>query len=365
MENNEQQTANSFRHRRRFDREARMVSNAPRYQHIADDLKRKIFSGELRHQDVLPTEQSLAARWEVSRITVRKAFCCLEELGLVSPVSAKKRRVIYRSDSDGSDEYHVVACFGQMDPATPMDNHFLSQGYDKLYNALVDELQRRNISFPKVLISESETELPRVASNINYELAYVLTSLPGGYYAKLKPPVVQNMERYGVRPDVVIRYDAESVAYRMTGDLLKLGKQDIRIFYHDIYFPFLDHLRNGCRQALKMSHYTGRVEEFASLQPLPADIGNADAVILIAPEFQLYLNEAQRSGIAINPEQTIVAIGCGSEQPLPDRRHCKQFAIDNRHVARITAEFIHSILAGKLPQYDINIIQWYQEEGEY
>ena len=294
-----------------------MISDVPRYQRIADDLKRKIFSGELRHQDFLPTEQSLAGCWEVSRITVRKAFCYLEELGLVSPVSAKKRRVIYRpSSADVAEEYHVVACFGEMAPNTPMDNHFIAQGYDKLYNALVDELQRRNISFPKVLISETETELPRMVSNINYELAYVLTSLPNWCYSMFESPVIQNMERYGVRPDIVIRYDAESIAYRMTENLLKLGKRDIRIFYHDIFFPFLDHLRNGCRQALKINNYTGHVEEFSSLNPLPADIGNADAVILIAPELYLYLDAARRSGITINPQQTIVSIGSGDRKSV-------------------------------------------------
>jgi GntR family transcriptional regulator len=54
-----------------------------RYLDVAEDLRRRIGSGELRPGRLLPSESQLAADFEVSRVTVRKALAQLRDGGLV------------------------------------------------------------------------------------------------------------------------------------------------------------------------------------------------------------------------------------------------------------------------------------------
>lgn len=54
-----------------------------RYQEIADDLRRSIESGEMEPGDVLPSEASLGAVHDASRVTIRKALEVLRSEGLV------------------------------------------------------------------------------------------------------------------------------------------------------------------------------------------------------------------------------------------------------------------------------------------
>ena len=54
-----------------------------RYQEIADELRRRLQSGDLEPGRVLPSESSLGAEYEASRVTVRKALEVLRGEGLV------------------------------------------------------------------------------------------------------------------------------------------------------------------------------------------------------------------------------------------------------------------------------------------
>lgn len=54
-----------------------------RYRAIADDLRRRIDAGEYAAGQLLPSESELSARFEVSRVTVRKALEELRQHGLV------------------------------------------------------------------------------------------------------------------------------------------------------------------------------------------------------------------------------------------------------------------------------------------
>lgn len=62
------------------------VSNshaAPLYHQLYSLLRQKIESGELRHGTLLPSEFALAALFQVSRITAKRAFDDLQHAGLV------------------------------------------------------------------------------------------------------------------------------------------------------------------------------------------------------------------------------------------------------------------------------------------
>jgi GntR family transcriptional regulator len=60
------------------------MARALRYADLADDLRRRITSGELRPGRLLPSEAQLAGENDVSRVTVRKALAQLRDAGLVA-----------------------------------------------------------------------------------------------------------------------------------------------------------------------------------------------------------------------------------------------------------------------------------------
>ncbi len=57
---------------------------APKYQSIADSLRREISDGLYNTKQLLPTEQLLCQRFQISRQTVRRALSVLEEEGLIT-----------------------------------------------------------------------------------------------------------------------------------------------------------------------------------------------------------------------------------------------------------------------------------------
>lgn len=62
-----------------------MIKNSmiPLYQQLSDEIKKQIVEGQLQEGDKLPTEAEFSQRFEVSRITVRKAVELLVDDGFV------------------------------------------------------------------------------------------------------------------------------------------------------------------------------------------------------------------------------------------------------------------------------------------
>lgn len=65
------------------------MDNIPLYQHIVIDLKAKIESGELKIGDKLPTEAEISKKYNVSRITSKRALTELENANLIYRVQGK------------------------------------------------------------------------------------------------------------------------------------------------------------------------------------------------------------------------------------------------------------------------------------
>ena len=57
---------------------------APKYQAIADSLRQEIENGSYSGKQLLPTEQLLCQRFQISRQTVRRALSVLEDEGLIT-----------------------------------------------------------------------------------------------------------------------------------------------------------------------------------------------------------------------------------------------------------------------------------------
>src|ERR1700737_1297630 len=68
---------------RRYDVSMTIAQDSPLYSHVEAVLASEINDGNLKVGDQLPTEDSLIERFEVSRITVRRAIQNLVSRGLV------------------------------------------------------------------------------------------------------------------------------------------------------------------------------------------------------------------------------------------------------------------------------------------
>ena len=76
-----------------------MRSTQPIYLQLADTLRDKIFSGEYVFGDTLPTERSMAQKYGISHLTVRKALSLLQDEGLIQRLQGKGTFVNAPNDS--------------------------------------------------------------------------------------------------------------------------------------------------------------------------------------------------------------------------------------------------------------------------
>lgn len=84
------------------------------YQQLADSLRDKIYEGKYAFGDKLPSERSLAEKFGISHLTVRKALAILEEEGMLLRVQGKGTFV--RAQKYSIDMQHIdgfSSMFGQ------------------------------------------------------------------------------------------------------------------------------------------------------------------------------------------------------------------------------------------------------------
>jgi len=67
------------------------------YKQIADDLRARIYGGELEPGDDVPTEAELADRWATSRGPIRNALALLRGEGLIETTRGRPARVVDRT----------------------------------------------------------------------------------------------------------------------------------------------------------------------------------------------------------------------------------------------------------------------------
>ena len=64
-------------------------SMVPIYEQIMDGIRKMIASGELSDGDALPSVRTLSDELQISALTVKKAYDCLEKEGLTRTVHGK------------------------------------------------------------------------------------------------------------------------------------------------------------------------------------------------------------------------------------------------------------------------------------
>jgi GntR family transcriptional regulator len=73
-----------------------------RYVQVADDLERRIRSGEFPYDSRLPPREQLAVDYHVGEMTVRRALGLLAERGLVRPMPSVGTVVIWPGHEQGT-----------------------------------------------------------------------------------------------------------------------------------------------------------------------------------------------------------------------------------------------------------------------
>jgi DNA-binding GntR family transcriptional regulator len=122
----------------------------PLYRQIAGTLEKKIRSGELDVEDVLPTEQSLQEIYNVSRVTVRKALELLEKQGLLERIKGSGTYV--KCNSAKHDAFHLKG----------FDENVTAQG---------------RASGTKVIHFQLEQAQPGIAEHLNIEVGTLIYSI--------------------------------------------------------------------------------------------------------------------------------------------------------------------------------------------
>ena len=73
-----------------------------RYLQVADDLERRVRSGEVPYDSILPHRDLLAAEYGVGVMTVRKSLGVLAGRGLVRPMPSVGTVVIWPGHKEGT-----------------------------------------------------------------------------------------------------------------------------------------------------------------------------------------------------------------------------------------------------------------------
>jgi DNA-binding GntR family transcriptional regulator len=102
-----------MRDRRKEDTGCERTTVSPRdtawgiYAKIADVLRQRIASGDLKPGSLLPSEAALCEEFAVVRTTVRRALAALNDEGLIETLPGKGR--VVRGDAPGQYEYRRIA----------------------------------------------------------------------------------------------------------------------------------------------------------------------------------------------------------------------------------------------------------------
>ena len=64
-------------------------SMIPIYEQIVDQIKGMILNSTLKENDILPSVRSLSKDLKISALTVKKAYDCLEQVGLTVTIHGK------------------------------------------------------------------------------------------------------------------------------------------------------------------------------------------------------------------------------------------------------------------------------------
>ncbi|KUO53551.1 MAG: hypothetical protein APF76_12140 [Desulfitibacter sp. BRH_c19] len=167
-----------------------MSSFTPAYYRLAEDIKNKIESGELRPGDIIPSEVQLAKKHQVSRMTIRQGISLLVKEGFIKSIQGK----------------------GSFITAPPMDTLMLKFSDNKLLgenkNAKVDLLSVNVIPADKTISYKLNVVLgTKVLKLIQLLSDPDPVAIDTRFLPYLKGvPILENELKYAAFPDLVSQF---------------------------------------------------------------------------------------------------------------------------------------------------------------
>ena len=193
-----------------------------KYEIIAEDLQKKIQSGEYRADEKLPQEMELCRQYDTSRITIREALDKNGFAGMpIMAYSAKFASSFYGPFRDAADS---APAFGDR-KSYQMDYH---NRREALKEALLDEEEGADIVMVKPAMAYADlirevrelVKVPVAAYSVSGEYAMIKAAAAAGFLDEEQAVMETAACAYRAGADIYISYYAKELAgYMKEGKL--------------------------------------------------------------------------------------------------------------------------------------------------
>ena len=162
----------------------------PVYQQIIEDIKKRIFRGELKPGDAIPSENSLCETFGVSRMTVRKGLAILVNEGYITSIPGKGSFVNEPDFEKYTLYYNEMSTAINTVDSTKLIEVKIILPSNKLQMSLNLPTNRKVILVKRIFYSGSEP--------VAYDEKYLI------YYKGM--PVVEKEIKYGTFPEMISKF---------------------------------------------------------------------------------------------------------------------------------------------------------------
>ncbi|UWG97695.1 GntR family transcriptional regulator [Dehalobacter sp. DCM] len=162
----------------------------PIYQHIIEEIKKKITDGILKPGDAIPSENALCETYGVSRMTVRKGLAILVNEGYISSIPGKGSFVNEPDSKLYTLYYNEMANLINSIDSTKMIEVKIILPTPKLIDSLNIPRNKKVIMFKRIYYSNGEA--------VAYDEKYLI------YYKGM--PIVEKEIKYRTFPEIVSQY---------------------------------------------------------------------------------------------------------------------------------------------------------------
>ena len=153
-----------------------------KYEIIFNDLKQSIVNGKYSNEERLPPEETLAKKYQTSRVPVQQALNALVGIGMVKRIAGSGTYVTYSSSLNMQKNRNTVFLLNTLDAETAKiidgvqsvmqeKGLFLttkfSQFDDAIEDEVLDELNNGNIAGLLIYSIESNNHLDKIYHAIN------------------------------------------------------------------------------------------------------------------------------------------------------------------------------------------------------
>lgn len=216
------------------------------YEHILNDMIRRIENGEYRYKQLLPPERNIAEEYQANRTTVRKALMLLEQKGYIEKRQGASSQVIYeKKDTEheyGAEEEEKIIGFF-VPGSKSKDIRFDQPFYMSMYFYI--ELECRKYNYRVVCITLVDLDdFISITKKYTFSGAFFMSKMHGDiveYARNMGIPAVSVNSRFPDTPCITM--DNVHGGYLAARYLLEKGHRKIAfITGPDSYFTSEDRM---------------------------------------------------------------------------------------------------------------------------